>query len=244
MNNALFWARYIYDVVVPEFEVFRSLVTGRVLQAFSGLEEEADKVAQEAWERYTSKPSLSEEDLSRLAEDAQEAGVDYYVTAHRVRQGTVNAMTVALYHLHEQQLLYIHRRELLHPREENDIRLLNMDEIKKRLSAYGLDLDGLGSPSILKELQLVANVVKHGDGHSSRKLKGLRPELFVSPSLGSHRAAFPPRSQVVRPLIGEDLYVSDDELVAYFAEVENFWKAFAQSLAAMSKVQKHQPTEF
>jgi hypothetical protein len=65
----------------------------------------------------------------------------------------------------------------------------------------------------IKELPLVANTIKHAEGGAAKKLRRLRPDLFVHPkyrheSKRSKRDRMPLR--VRKPLLGEDLFVAPE----------------------------------
>ena len=88
------------------------------------------------------------------------------------------------------------------------------EAIKWFKNDVGLDLKGLLSWPVINELRLVANAVKHGEGHSAADLRQLRPDLFVLPQfkdreIGTHRL------RVRKPLFGQDIYVSADDFAKY-----------------------------
>ena len=89
----------------------------------------------------------------------------------------------------------------------------------------GIDRTKFIHSAKLEELDLVANVAKHAEGQSAERLRILRPEVFVAPSIRGDPFSFDERSYAVnRPLIGEDLFVQPDDLRAYFEAIESFWQ--------------------
>jgi hypothetical protein len=153
----------------------------RTLPAFAGIEQEAEKVSEEAWDAFMSAPATGDEDPSEFAEAATQAGASHYLLLDGIRQGMVNLFAAAIYHALEQQLVLFLRREVLNPREENDSSLFSVSELQNRLKARYLDLAALPSWQKVQELRLVANTVKHAEGKSARELHDVRPDLFRHP---------------------------------------------------------------
>jgi hypothetical protein len=154
------------------------------MPAFDNIETEANEFTESEYERLGELPyDENEIDMSASAERAQEAGFEYFSALSSVRQTFLNLSVAALFHMFEQQLLCFHRRQVLHPSEENDIARIRTSELKKRLLSAGIDIESLQSWKDIHELELVANSVKHAEGRSSEELQGLRPDLFVRQAL-------------------------------------------------------------
>ena len=172
-----------------------------------------------------------EEDPSDLAEAAQDAGVSHYMLLNGIRQGIINLFAAALYHAFEQQVILFLRKQVLHPREENDSKLFHMGEFDRRLKALGIDINSFRSWPKTDELRLVANTVKHTEGDSAQKLHRQRPGLFENPEiqkLGLSSSTANPR--VFLPLVGEDLYVSLADIKDYRDTLLGFWKELADAM--------------
>ena len=87
---------------------------------------------------------------------------------------------------------------------------------------------------MINELQLIANAVKHGEGHSAADLHQVRPDLFVLPQfkgkgIGTHRM------RVRKPLFGQDIYVSADDFAKYHDGSVAFWNEIAAALPDLSR---------
>ena len=228
VRNALYWVRWIRRNSIPELDTLGQVVKERILPTFSQLEEEANRFAEEEYQRLGASTTFAEDtDPGDVAESANEAGITYYQTMDGARQGILNLFAAAVYHLFEQQLLLFHRQELLGPAEENDSKLWDISEAKKRLRSHNIELGQFTSWARIR----VANVVKHADGDSARKLKMTRPDLFVHPELrdGVSRA-IPPRWPVHHPIIGEGFYIDLDDFDSYLEAAVSFWKQMADVL--------------
>jgi hypothetical protein len=222
--NHHFWRRIFENDFGPQLREMVEALERRVLPGFEGIEAEAQAHSEELWEQLGSAPGTGDEDLSDLAEAAQEAGVDRYTLLDGIRQGFVNLFAASLYHAFEQQVITFLRKELLHPTEANDARLFDMQEFKKRLTEYDIDVSAFKSWPVIDELRLVANTVKHAEGKSAQRLHELRPDFFRKsglPELGEWVIRWKPR--VFQPLVGKDLYVEPKDVRAYLQSLLQFW---------------------
>jgi hypothetical protein len=228
-----FWSRHFRQGFIPQVNAFCDAVINRVLPTFAGIAKEADDVAQAEYQRVGSLSATESEilDMADIAERAQEAGLVYYEALEGVRQSLTNLAAAALYHMFEQQLLLFHRKQVLHPSEEDNISKIKIGELKKRLLDGGLDIESLESWPKVDELRLVANCVKHAEGVSSEKLGKLRSDLFVHPaSRDEDLARLSSSARVYLPLAGQDVYVTVDDFEAYRSAVVLFWEEFGNAI--------------
>jgi hypothetical protein len=100
--------------------------------------------------------------------------------------------------------------------------------------ALGLDLSTLSSWPLLEELRLVANVVKHGEGGSAGRLRKIRPDLFVYPTLRKDRTGVS-RLRVETTLFGQDFFVTKEEFERYHKGSVAFWAELADALPALTR---------
>ncbi|WP_434668014.1 hypothetical protein P5W99_36580 [Paraburkholderia sp. A3BS-1L] len=234
MHNALFWRGYFERMFKPHLERTLQVLEKRLIPTFDGIEAEATAVREKTYEDLMAMPVDPDmTDESMLADAAFQAGYDHYSGMEAVRQSLINAFAPLLFHTWEEQLIGFHRKEVLRPREKNDNRLLQVKILRKRLMDEGLDVTRLSTWSSLEELKLVANTVKHADGESADRLRGVRPELFEMDRGAS--AANPIRHacqhRVYHPMSGEDLYLTLGDLQGYGRAAIAFWEEFADALA-------------
>jgi len=233
MHNALFWRSYFQSMFKPHLERTLQVLEQRLLPTFDGIEAEATALQERTWNDLITGPVDPDVDESMIAEAALETGYDHYTGMHAVRQSLINSFVPLLYHTWEQQLLAFHRKEVLHLREEHDNELLNLLELRKRLSSEGIDITQLPSWSTISELRLAANTVKHADGDSADRLKKRRADLFDwqhAKSPVKLPSTFTRR--VYRPMSGEDLYLTLEDLQMYGRATIAFWNEFADVLAS------------
>jgi hypothetical protein len=228
--NHRFWSSYFRSEFVPQLRAMVDVLEKRLLPAFAGIEEEAERVSEEAWDAFMSSPGTGDEDPADFADAAEQAGVSHYMLLDGIRQGMVNLFAAALYHAFEQQVMVFLRDEVLAPVEKNDARLFQISELQKRLKAAGVDIAALPSWPTIDELRLVANTVKHAEGNSARQLHALRPELFEHPNVNLGPAFRSATPRVFQPLAGEDLYVSLRDVQQYRDALIRFWTELGEAM--------------
>ncbi|APC08566.1 hypothetical protein [Neomoorella thermoacetica] len=238
MHNPLLWSNYIRCIIIPHFGYFEQVFFQKIAPAFRTIEEEAERMVNDKYEQLVKQPGNPDADLdlSDLAEETHESGIEYYLIIRGIEQGITNLFAVAMYHLFEQELLLIHKSELLRPWEQNDERLLDLDELKRRIKNSGIDLEAFRSWNKLEELRFVANTVKHADGRSSAALKKLRLDMFIPPDLRAEKVnvEISPTTQVFLPLAGEDLYVTAEDISSYFRAIQDFCGELAINLDSLA----------
>jgi hypothetical protein len=231
MFNGRFWAEHFKRVFSKQIIHFCAAFETRFLPTFDSLEAEAEQVSEAEWERLGQVVDPEYADQEQLAEQAQEAGVEYYMLMDGVRQAIINLAVAALYHLFEQQLLLFHRREVLHPTEEDDKNLMKIDVFKARLSAAGIEVTSLSAWPKIEELRFVANAIKHAEGTSADRVRQLRPDLFTHPQLSQSPVfSSPSMSYIYMPLAGEDIFLKVSDLKLYRESLLEFWKEFGLAI--------------
>ena len=227
-----FLGAWIRKFFVSEIEWTRRAILEHMLPSIPDPATEADKTSDAIWYGNTEHYS-DEEDPCALAEYAENQGFEVYDRLNGVRQAAANMATVMLWHLLEQQMLVFHTRQVLTVYEEQAARentklrmkLFQLEEFHARLDAGGCSMKSLSAWSKVNELRLVANSVKHGSGPSSNELFKIRPDLFYpNCETQEHNS----RSCLLRkPAAGEDLYVTEQHIAAYFEAAISLWQGFS-----------------
>ncbi len=227
-----FWADFARTVWIPQLQVLRETVIERALPAFSDIQGEAEAKSEARWDSLMASATSPELDPADVAELAELAGVDHYLTRRAARQSLVNLFSVALHHLLEQQLLTLLRKELLDKGDENNFSQLKREVVVQALATSGVDIESYDSWACIEELRYLANVVKHAAGGSAEMLAARRPDLFTHPLLreANHFEDTPAPERVLSPLSGEEVFVSDEDLEGYFKCVLQFWNELASDL--------------
>jgi len=147
-----------------------------------------------------------------------------------MRSATLNLYSAALYHLTEQHLVDLCLMILGYDEHAEVTPWQAIGWLKDQLDC---DVKQLLSWSVIDELRLVANAVKHGEGHSAADLHQLRPDLFVLPHLKVTEIETS-RLRVRKPLFGQDIYVSANDFVKYHEGSVAFWNEVADQRGAVT----------
>jgi hypothetical protein len=213
------------------------------------LSHRAEKEGNAYFQRIGSQPIENDDvDMADVADDANALVLRWYEGKKVVRQTIINLMAVGIYHLVEQQLaaacqFYVN---LYRPIDKEAITVpkkRDLGDVQKWFQRhFNFDLKDLASHASIDELRLVANTVKHGAGLAAKDLKPLRPDLFCDPLLTEYRQQqawpnwmpdsndFLEENEVVNPLGGEDLFVTENDLLKYSDAALSFFKEIAQSI--------------
>lgn len=233
LHNATFWRGYFQSMFKPHLERTLEVLENRLLPTFDGIEAEATALQEKTYNDLISTPFDPDRiDECDMATAAFEAGYKHYSGMDSVRQALINSFAPMLYHTWEQQLLAFHRKEVLHPKEERKNKFLRVDVLQTRLMDKGFDITQLPTWSTIDELRLLANTVKHADGGSGDLIKARRPELFEPNRAKAEIVAMPflYTPSVYRPMSGEDLYLTMDDLRTYGRATIDFWNEFSDAL--------------
>ena len=120
--------------------------------------------------------------------------------------------------------MLFHRKNVLDLDEENDSKKFKLKVFQRRLKEYGIDIKNFACWSKIDELRLVANTVKHAEGKSSHKLRKIRPDLFINPLFSQDSFFLQGFDSVFQPLVGDDLYVSLQDIKDYCDHLVQFWE--------------------
>ena len=224
--NIGFWEQYIRNQFIKQIELLNESIQNRLIPTFNTIEKEAEEISEKEWDRLCSSCYSPDIDPADLAEKAQEAGIDYYMTLSGIKQTLLNITATALYHLFEQQIIFFLRREVLHPSQENDTELMKVSVFREQLLKKGIDIYSFRSWDKIKELRVVSNSIKHAEGTSASELRKMRPDMFKHPMLRiqpemelMHSAIY----RVYMPMAGDDIFILQDDLSEYKNVLVTFW---------------------
>lgn len=234
--NHHFWARFLRDSSIPSMLLLRPLLRERILPTFNNVQAEADKIREKERERLN-RSFGPDSDPADFFEQIEMAGVEHYQRLMGIKQGVINLFIVAIYHALEQQLLFVYRKELLTTYNENDPSKLSFTQALQSYKDADLDLESFSNWESVYQLKLIANTIKHADGHSSEKLKGIKPELFYPRDFdilfgeGHHNG--PAKTQVFEPIFGDDLFITVEEYEKYVDDCVEFLEVLAERMIGL-----------
>ncbi|MXX37232.1 MAG: hypothetical protein F4Z85_03995, partial [Gemmatimonadetes bacterium] len=87
-----FWISAFQTEFVPELNAIVDALEKRLLPNFKEdeIEEESERITEEAFERFMSMSGTGEGDPSYFAEKAEKAGISHYILINGIRQGMLN----------------------------------------------------------------------------------------------------------------------------------------------------------
>lgn len=218
-----FQAEFMLRRNIAELNAYSGVFRSRVLTAFADAMPDTSPTQDEDHDPL----SELEDGPMAAAEYADLIGDEYYVAIETVRQGVVNLMVAGLYHLLEQQAAYSVEVALPKAGQPNQSPY-GVERLQVALAEQGIAIRKFSSWSVIEELRLVANCVKHGEGNSAADLKKVRPELFPvneHPLFPGYVPQIP-----IRPMVGHGVTLSDVDFDRYKAGVEAFWEEVVSGL--------------
>lgn len=227
-------AHFIREIIVPDFRAFADVVTKRLLPTFESFGTEALKHGEE-WFRARAGhldplDDQQYEAASYFADKAMDETSAFADMLVSMYFASTAIYTVGLFHLLEQHAKELHLRLLDAHSYNKEIRLT---EVTHWLRAEAsVDVETSASWPIINQLRLVANVIKHAEGHSAAQLRLIRPELFFHPSERQGAIVGKPlKSRIRKPLFGEDLYLTSSDFSGYSEAVVVFWSELADAMS-------------
>ena len=232
--GATYWAYYFESIFIRQIDTLKTCLIDKTLLSFDTLEEEAEKIAEEEYERLSSMPAGPDDfiDPAYLAEKAQDKAIDYYITMSNMKDGLIGLFTSGLYHLFEQQMFLFYNKAMLkHDETEARISPSEWKKLKTRFADEGIDLDSFKSFPKINVLRLISNVIKHAEGLSADELKKYKPDYFM-PSSDVLKLKVPSYVEipVELPLAGESLKVPLQDFKKYCKDVKDFWRELSKKL--------------
>lgn len=140
---------------------------------FDNIEQEAREYA----ESLSRKVYIDEDtDIADVIAWISELEIKFYEKLLRMKSNHFLTVIFQLYQTWEQQIVKFTIKEMRH---YFDVPSLEYDEVQKIFKLHGVDITKTKAWPKLRELKLLANTIKHGEGASASKLRKIRPDFFV-----------------------------------------------------------------
>jgi hypothetical protein len=217
--GGLYIAYRIRRMVLPFVRVYGQWVEERIIPASKQLQKMAENVEQETYDDLMSQPVGDDYsgDGSDESEAAHDIGLSFYEDISKMYQATLNLFSAGLFHIVEQQLADLTRDGAI----EKEVSDTNLDiVIDWYIKNCHIDLMLFPSWSIIDELRLVANTIKHAEGPAAEKLRAKNAKLFQYPPFRKeplHDAVL--HAPLSLPLGGDGLYMTGDDFHRYHKAV-------------------------
>lgn len=226
MRSQLYVPEITRAYLKSEIAFYVEIYFQKLLPVFNDIENEADKLANDFYDNFMNQLADDEYiDPASIAEQALEMGIKHYSYLRLGKYNLTATWHATLYQLWEQQLRLFLFREISHVKKlEFKSFCTTMNEIKETFALHNVDIESFGCWSKISELRLLCNVIKHGAGDSSEKLRKLNPSLFrKEPALFEREKDIDYMDTYKTTLLEETLNIDQTTLQQYKEALLSFW---------------------
>jgi len=220
MKSQLYLYPDLRSYYKEHIRVYRDFYWERLFPNFNNIEDEADQYARDRFDSLLSSPGDPSIDPSEIAEQVQGEAIQFYEQFNLVHYTFIASSISSLYVIWEQQL-----RKFLYEERKHDYEIdfekfctKGMNDIQSILNKYGIDITTFKSWDLIKELQLLNNTIKHGDGSSARKLYKINKRLFKEDTLSRSKIQY-----LDSTMLEENLAISQKDFQIYADNLIQFW---------------------
>ncbi|MFK4502861.1 hypothetical protein ABIF86_007152 [Bradyrhizobium japonicum] len=218
------WRRHL----IKEHDFFVQQMRDRILAQFSNIEAEAEKFAEDQYERVVTSPASEYDyrDMADVAETANEKAIEFYSLLDDLRKQATLSAIAGMYHQWEKELRKFLELEMRHYFKAEAVMkyvwVRDVGNLFDILKEFGWDCTALAFFPKLDACRLVVNVYKHGKGRSLNELNQKFPEYLNNPM-----RAF---KFFDGHLDHEWLEASDGQASEFATAIREFWATFPELL--------------
>ncbi len=207
--------RYLKSVISDYVEIYLQ----KLLPVFKDIESDADKYANDFFDNFMSQPACDDFiDSSSIAEEAEDIGVDHYLHLKLGKYNLTATWHATLYQVWEQQLRWFLFQEISHVYNiQFGTFCTKLSEIKEKFKFHNVDIESFSCWPQIRELSLLCNVIKHGEGKSEKELRKIKPTLFKQEDGTDYMKTFK------TTLLEETLSINEMTLQSYGKALLSFW---------------------
>jgi len=197
---------HIFDKInAIELTIFK-----KMLPLYDDIEAEAKEVAIAKIAELGASFNPDTMDASDVEEKAWEAGIEHYELQLAMKAEFLLSTATWLFHLFEKNCKkmcpYLYNKP---------------EELKTKFEELGINCDNQSDwHKTNTELRLAANTIKHGEGHSSKKLQRIRPEYFDTKS---------------SYLTDSKIEITRENIQSYIEHMKSFWCSFFDAVLQQPK---------
>jgi len=168
---------YFWKPLMERYKKELSMVAeyyNRTVPSFGDIEKEATDYADSIYNNF---PADENTDPATVADFANDEGIQLYELLNTMKKNHLLMTISMMCQIWEQQLIKFTVTEMRHflPFQNN---ALSFVDAKRIFELHGIIFEELVSWNKIKEMRLLVNTIKHGDGESARKLRKIRPDYF------------------------------------------------------------------
>lgn len=220
------------DQLIEKHKFFVQQARFRLLDQFTdeAISEEADRTAEESWERRGQYFDPDRHDPGDFAEAANDDGIWRYQLLTEMRDSVRLSIVAGFFHEWEKNLRQWLVDEVRHWHHgdvtKQSIWMKNIVDLFELLESFGWSLRDSAFFPDLDACRLVVNVHKHGDGPSLTELANSYPQFLEHP-LAAMRGEI---GEMWFSPSYENLKVTDENLEAFSAAILQFWRDVPENI--------------
>ncbi|MFB6468671.1 hypothetical protein ACE38V_18060 [Cytobacillus sp. Hz8] len=168
---------YFWKPLMDRYKKELSMVAeyyNRTIPPFGDIEKEATEYADSIYNNF---PADENTDPATVADFANDEGIQLYELLDTMKKNHLLMSVSLLCQIWEQQLIKFTLTELRHFLHIQN-NSLSFGDAKKIFELHGVTFEEIASWNKIREMRLLVNTIKHGDGESARKLRKIRPDYF------------------------------------------------------------------
>ena len=167
-----------------EINSYVNVYLDKLLPVFIDIEADADRLANKFYEDFMNSPADDDMvDMAAIPDKALEIGINHYSYLKLGKYNLTAIWHATLYQIWEQQLRSFLFREMSHTfKIEFNEFCNNFKEIKEAFLFHKVEIVKFTCWNKIRELKLLSNVIKHGDGASAKSLRKVKPSIFKNDS--------------------------------------------------------------
>ncbi|MEK4086086.1 hypothetical protein [Psychrobacillus sp. FSL K6-1415] len=217
---------YFWKPLMESYKKELSMVTdyyNRTKPVFGDSEKEATEYANHIYEAF---PANEDTDPAMVAEFAFEEGLRQYEVLEVMKRNHLLMTISMLCQIWEQQLIKFTMSELNNFLEFRN-NALSFNDAKKVFETHGLKVEERVSWNNIREMRMLVNTIKHGEGGSARRLRAVRPDFFEH----EHDDLKGTDTLELAGSVLLDSYslnVKEDDFAKYVTSTEAFWEGMPE----------------
>ena len=220
------------ELFISRHDFYVEQVKSRILCNFEHMEEEANRVAEEVYERMGQVPSYDGYwDMSDIAETARDHGIEFWMMLHDLKIQTFLGSLASLYHQWDKDFRGFMERQLSHTYDRSQVSELcwhpNQGMLFNVLEECGWLFRQFPWFSFIRACRLIVNVYKHGKGRSLDELAEEFPQ-YLTGAFGESVDLAPWRAVPKH----EDLVVAEEEFDQIAGALRQFWLEFPEHMGS------------
>lgn len=219
MKSQLYLPEIKRKYLKSEISDYVKIYCQKLLPVFKDIESDADKYTDDFFDNSMSQPADDDfNDPSSIAENAMEEGIEHYSYLKLGKYSLTATWHATLYQVWEQQLRRFLFQEISHVYNiQFETFCTKLSEIKEKFKFHNIDIESFSCWPQIRELSLLCNVIKHGDGKSAKELRKIKPTLFKQEDGIDHMKTFK------TTLLEETLNINEMTLQNYTEALLSFW---------------------